>query len=625
MIEPLKPRNRNCCAPSSQKTKDITPALYPVKLSREPQERSQHIIEDSHHKDVHADLTIHYNNDFINSGRAEKHHVCPSPPPRMSIPPSSIKTAPNRTYQTPPEKNNSTVSSPQSVVTVSLEDENVSTPPRIRPVISTNETLGSVEVFFSSSPSLALCDNLLESNEAGSRIDIDTMTARPGLRTSRSLLDCELTPESSGTQKRILTEPNSGSHTKRLYSHSASETPQKQELDSCCHSSIGDVMGCDSTCYTFLEKIKTSLNIPSSMDNFNGSCHAWPYFQMERIHALEQDTENINPNAVFEDAKKNKVAEQENIQRVVQNRTLHSLDREQRLSDLRNDLGVFLNRESLEPTDLSYSFARANSFNDATDRHNAEASSKIIHEEVGCHPQSLWDWNMGSDACLPVIPPPLYDSDPEDFSRTPHRRIREIIIGENKDSDEDKNATASQVVDLVAFDEATVQSLVQDLLNQRMTLILHEDSFRSSGKITAQSPHAVHLWVERATYLNQGVLTPRLVWQSMNKMKLENQRLRVVFPKTTPLCSLLLLDIHRIVPLEKVDLRYARQTSLTAIIAKRCHCFVVQTHNRTLIFEVVSNFERDHTIFSLKLLVARLGSALVMDDNDILMQEFFAH
>lgn len=205
-----------------------------------------------------------------------------------------------------------------------------------------------------------------------------------------------------------------------------------------------------------------------------------------------------------------------------------------------------------------------------------------------------------------VIDDECYDSDPEDYRRSSRPSGRRVEDDENKE-----NVPPQFSLRRVSSQqsEEDARAMVAELMNERLTLILHQNSQNAQAKTLR--PHAVHMWIERGQSLKTGVIPPKLVWKAVHRTPV--LRRHMFRPE---IHSVPILDIHRILEVEKVD-------RLAHPFARTSNSFLIKTLDRTLMLEAPSQTERDRIVQSLKLLVARLGSMLLIKD-DQLIEEFFA-
>jgi len=196
-----------------------------------------------------------------------------------------------------------------------------------------------------------------------------------------------------------------------------------------------------------------------------------------------------------------------------------------------------------------------------------------------------WDENDEEDLC--------YDSDPN-----------ELLVSSPMMAQKRKEKNIGSVVES-AMDNS--DPTVSELMGTKILLVWHRPMH------TESSPIAVHAWIEHGSYIQAGLIQPKLMWQeSCGKERKDGERFVL---NEMEFHSVDLLDISRVVPLSRVD-------RTLYPFAKRSCCFFIQAFDKELIFEAESTADRDNFIGGLKVLVARLGSKIIVGDKDVL-EEFF--
>jgi len=189
-----------------------------------------------------------------------------------------------------------------------------------------------------------------------------------------------------------------------------------------------------------------------------------------------------------------------------------------------------------------------------------------------------------------------YDSDPSDLlcgkQLSPsHRRFSTFSS---------LSTSARKEIDYTSF-----FGKMHSLMNSRKTLIWHttEDNTQL----------AVKAWIEPGSQLQSVLIQPKFMWQqTLGKNNRKTER-RVL--NTRVFHSLDLLDITKIVATEQIDrMKYP--------FAKRSCSFVVQSFTKEMVFEAVCETERNDIVDGLKMMVARLGSKILVGDGQVL-NEFF--
>jgi len=208
------------------------------------------------------------------------------------------------------------------------------------------------------------------------------------------------------------------------------------------------------------------------------------------------------------------------------------------------------------------------------------------HELPTCGPQAnklaLVDWEENEDEDL------CYDSDPNELLRS------KAMVSQKK--------TERRKKEDVVEDE--IQTVSQ-LMGAKMLLIWHRP--------VGMSPLAVHSWIEHGSYIHAGLIQPKLMWQeSCGKEHKDSERFIL---NKMEFHSIDLLDISKVVPLNRVD-------RTLYPFAKTSCAFLIHAYDKEMVFEAESTADRDKFMDGLKILVARLGSKIIVGDKDVL-EEFF--
>lgn len=298
-----------------------------------------------------------------------------------------------------------------------------------------------------------------------------------------------------------------------------------------------------------------------------------------------------------------------NLQRVLRNRALDLNAKHRRLSSLRKDLNPFSAADRNETIQMT----RSRSFT------GEERSPSDLMNRTPMPMKKIPFLQRALQCGLVIQDSPLmansqqenffYDSDPEDFvaqrccERTCHVRNKENFV------------RRPRTVNLRRDDQ--VVALVQEMMNEQMTLILHQDT---AAHMQQLRPLGVHCWIERGRQLRSGILAPKLHWKSFHPLPTKPS-----VPKAAPsatnnlvFSSINLMDIARILPATSEAMDRKRFP-----FCKAKHAFFVKTLDQCLLFEANSSGERDRIVKSLRLVVARLGS-LLLTNNERLADEFFA-
>lgn len=196
-----------------------------------------------------------------------------------------------------------------------------------------------------------------------------------------------------------------------------------------------------------------------------------------------------------------------------------------------------------------------------------------------------WDENDEEDLC--------YDSDPNDLL------VSSPMMAQARKQKYGEIGTRSAVYNS--------DRTVSELMGTKILLVWHRSMHYEA------SPIAVNAWIEHGSYIQAGLIQPKLMWQeSCGKERKDGERFIL---NDIQFHSIDLLDISRVIPLGRVD-----RTEYP--FAKSSCSFFIQAFEKELIFEAESTAERDNFIEGLKVLVARLGSKIIVGEKDVL-EEFF--
>lgn len=193
---------------------------------------------------------------------------------------------------------------------------------------------------------------------------------------------------------------------------------------------------------------------------------------------------------------------------------------------------------------------------------------------------SMADWDDKSDVDL------CYDSDPDNLllPQTCPKLKKQVEL------ETDENCPT-----------------VSDLMGIKMLLIWHRASFANAKSV------AINAWIEHGSCINSGLIHPKLMWQE--RCGKENHKNDRFVLNDMEFHSIDLLDISRIIPLNNVDRRIYP-------FVKKTRTFAIYTCEKEILFEAETTKQRDHFVKGLKILVARLGSKIIVGDKNIL-EEFF--
>ena len=217
------------------------------------------------------------------------------------------------------------------------------------------------------------------------------------------------------------------------------------------------------------------------------------------------------------------------------------------------------------------------------------------------------DYEIPKDAFLGQNDEELngYDSDPELFQiKTSLSRKQSI-----KDAKEDHYSRGKDSLPN-ALDERVNSELIKQITHETMTLVWHplvDETTKTSA------PICVKAWVELGCRVKGQIIQPKLVWRREHFGPSEG-------PALPPHMSgaIDILDIARVRSLNDTA---GLQSQFP--LAKKSSSFVLTTSDRqSYIFEVKNSTEKQRIMLSLKLLVSRLASLIIVGDKT-LFDDFF--
>jgi len=416
--------------------------------------------------------------------------------------------------------------------------------------------------------------------------------SRPVSRDINALLDMDITPSPAKSPLRIVLEehttPDSPRRTMPCCGANACWSPVRKVLHSNDdNNNNNDISIIESEIVNFL-----SLQ---EHETWMGEWQLWTsrcidHQFREEITKPPPDSESLESDDL-----------QDHIQRVLRNRAFDIAARQERLSALRRDLHPFHRSPSLHQAPApkrTLSYQPKERSRHSTNRRPDENQLSFGErwKTWYCSPD-VQDIESPSIVRRPPKDELCYDSDPEDFTRRRARRQ-----GASSSNKENNSSDLDSSIDL--DDDEVVQVAVEDFMNERWTLILHQDDSRSS-----KPSHAVHAWIERGLKLYRSVITPRFVWKPIH------QESKNVVDRRSEMMHVDLLEIQRVLEVKQLDReRYP--------FAKLSNSFLIKSENGTVLLEAGSPAERDKLVRLLKLAVARLGSKLVT--GDFALDEYFA-
>ncbi len=146
-------------------------------------------------------------------------------------------------------------------------------------------------------------------------------------------------------------------------------------------------------------------------------------------------------------------------------------------------------------------------------------------------------------------------------------------------------------------------------MNSKRVLLWHRPS--TVDKIF--HPIAVHAWIELGSQLDTTLIQPKFCWRKSYEKELHDRSVL----RIRRFNAVDLLDISKVVAVSKSIFRGKYP------YMQRKSSYVIEAFGQELLFEARNETERDDIVEGLKLLVARLGSKIMMGDGRVL-DEFFS-
>jgi len=221
-----------------------------------------------------------------------------------------------------------------------------------------------------------------------------------------------------------------------------------------------------------------------------------------------------------------------------------------------------------------------------------------------------------------------YDSDPElviNRGTAKSRRFADLIRRRADDTDfiiddlhgdlkktehRRKKSNRIQVLERkLVDDEDAIARNMSEIMNMRMNLIWHPTPETHGENI---SPVSVKAWVELGHQLRYTLIQPKFMWLKKHD---STENMRETGALITYRDSVDLLDICRILDISCVDREVYP-------FAKRKTSFMIETFNRKMLFEASNEGERNRIVHGLKIIVAKLGSKIIVNDDSV-FDDFF--
>jgi hypothetical protein len=299
------------------------------------------------------------------------------------------------------------------------------------------------------------------------------------------------------------------------------------------------------------------------------------------------------------------------VQRSLRSRAFDMTLRKKRLASLQQNLNPF-DEKCQEPPALQ----KTKSFH-VNEKYHHTQQAKKKREKAKISLISVLDCSALRCSAVPDVNSPAvirkehqevcidqgYDSDPELFSRPTKTSIAATTTAPRHDKPKKLD-----FVPCDAFGDPGLSRLVHDFFNEKITLLLHRDCRKNHSTRTSC---AVHAWVDRGQRLRDRIILPKFVWMPVT------QNNNTVKRQCDETFSVDLLDICRLLNVTQLDrTRYP--------FARIPNSFLLRTMQEDLIFEASSHEERNRLVHTLKHVVARFASKILLQDESAI-SEFFAH
>ena len=339
--------------------------------------------------------------------------------------------------------------------------------------------------------------------------------------------------------------------------------------------------------------VSNFLGSTTGADDWCTSWQAWTYFEMD----------NVADDRIL-DLK-------DDIKRVLRNRAGNIRERASRITNLKQNLHPF----DATPKRKGAPISKTASFCVDTEQRK-KLRSHMHHSSLSTFPSTMFTCMESEKAESPFVirtrgleEDLFYDSDPEECTkrRSPRRTPTKSKVTTfwnrslelkraNGLSGSDKNHHRLENVNI--NDNSQVVEHVQEVMNQRFTMVWHQLVEKQS------TPVAIVAWIERGQQLDRQLIQPRLVWKRLHDGGAPNDR-----------HSVDLLDISRILEVNQIDRKLYP-------LAQQRNCLCIRSLDRKMMFEASNEEERNCLCRDLKLVVARLASKIILDDQN-LFHEFF--
>jgi len=282
------------------------------------------------------------------------------------------------------------------------------------------------------------------------------------------------------------------------------------------------------------------------------------------------------------------------LRSVLQNRAFNMNARAQRIRRLQDDMAPFSAIRSHHSLQHEvHEFKRTLSHCDDTrsrtttpisDVSDGVSIEKLLETVKACGEVDVEDISQTDPQDL------CYDSDPGEFNYATKR----------KSINNSDHFSIQQPIQ-----QMSQEKYISEFMNTRMTLIWHPAP--DTGN---QSPQSITAWIELGQQLRKTIIQPKFMW----RRSLSNGRAAL---SNDDLHGIDLLDIARVLETSKVNRK------IYPFARKSCS-FSVETLEYSHVFEASSEAERGYIVQAIKLIVARLGSKIILNDNTV-FDEFFSN
>lgn len=295
----------------------------------------------------------------------------------------------------------------------------------------------------------------------------------------------------------------------------------------------------------------------------------------------------------------------------LQNRAFSMNARAQRIRRLHEDMAPFSSIRSQHTLQQEvYEFKRTLSHGDDRSRATTPISDVSVSESGVSLERLLESVKTCGETTAPDTPQAdpqdlCYDSDPGEYNYGSTTDMKKSI---NSATYENLSAMYAPQPLTNKMEMSSQAKFISEFMNTRMTLIWHPAPDTGSK----QSHQCVSAWIELGQQLRKTIIQPKFMWRRTQPVA--NGRIAI---SNDDLHGIDLLDIARVLEVSKINRK------IHPFARKSCS-FSVETLEYSHIFEASSEAERNHVVQAIKLIVARLGSKIILNDNTV-FDEFFSN